>query len=201
MKRSFTTILILFTLLAITAGSALADGSVTGMSVSRSGGLTFTFSVTGYLSASQLKGGYVQVQGGDSFALHCAQTDEFTVVCHAPAKINSGVTVGFGGSTFWVEDEDMPEPNKDKYCYNIYDYPTEDQLDAGIWDFVTQGNVCQKEPAQNYDFLEYDSPYWGTEWYYFSEQGVENEPWGAGDPDNWSNPGSGYYYWEMLLPN
>ncbi|MBK9780083.1 MAG: hypothetical protein IPP55_08535 [Anaerolineales bacterium] len=110
-QKVLFSVLALLALLVVNTGSALADGTVTGMSVSRNGGLAFTFTVTGYLSPSQLKGGYVQEQGGKSYDLNCAQKDEFTVVCHTSGAIHNGVTVGFGGSTYWVEGGEMPQPH------------------------------------------------------------------------------------------
>lgn len=191
MKRFFLASFVLLSLLAITTGSVFADGVVKDMKVSRSGGLTFTFTVTGFLSPSQLSGGYVRVQGGDVFDLHCTQTDEFTVVCHAPAKINGGVTVGLGGSTFWVEKGDMPEPKAGKgtlYCYGVWDVPTMAQFDEGIDEWVKQGEYCQESPASQFDEIQFYSPYYkALEYYWFLEEGG----------DFWFdvNPGPGYYWW------
>lgn len=181
-QKSYITIIILIALLAITTGSALADGTVTGMSVSRAGGLTFTFSVTGYLSADQLNGGYVQVQGGDSFKLNCVQKDESTVVCHAPSKINAGVTVGFGGSTFWVDGGDMPQPSTPQHCYSVYD----ESLDTTSWQY--QGTYCQENAASDGDMISFYSPYWEDTYnYYYYPEGV--------DAYDWPNLGAGYYYY------
>lgn len=186
MRKFLLSIFVLLSLLAITAGAALADGVVTGMSVARTGGTAFTFTVTGFLSQSQLAGGYV-LANGESFPLHCNQVDEFTVVCHAPAKINGGVTVGFGGSTFWVEAEDMPEPHHGggqptQYCYGVYDlYNNEEDRE-----WFQYGEICMDSPAVAGDEYVTDNYYQGWEdWtYYF---------WGETPNTYYGDPGEGFY--------
>lgn len=188
MKRFVFSAIILFALLVTITGNVLADGSVTGMTVSRAGGLTFTFSVTGYLSADQLNGGYVQVQGGDAFKLNCVQKDEFTVICHAPSKIASGVTVGFGGSTFWVDGGDMPQPHVSsaQYCYSVYDESFVNAAFDPSWE--SQGTYCQENAASNGDMISFYSPYWEDTYdYYYYPEGV--------DYSDWPNLGAGYYYY------
>lgn len=185
-QKSFISVIILIALLAITTGSALADGVVTGMTASRTGALTLTFTVTGYLSSAQLNDGYVQVQGGDSYKLNCVQKDEFTVICHAPGKIASGVTVGFGGSTFWVEKEDMPEKHVPaQYCYEVWDWFPENNY---AW--VDVGPLCQDAPANDGDKVDYYvAQYNYTETVQFIAWDVSGEC-----PDPVPYVGPAYYY-------
>lgn len=182
-QKFFSLVFILITLLVVSTGSALADGSVLGMSVTNGGGgATFTFHVTGYLSPSQLNGGYVQVQGGDAFDLHCAQTDEFTVVCHASKKVIGNVVVGFGGSTFWA---DMPEPSlgaPQQYCYTLFD------LISGSENLGWQpfDEYCMDREAVTGDTYVTYNPYTNqANWTYHYELTA---------PQGWgNNPGEGYY--------
>ncbi len=190
-QRLAFSVLALLALLVVNTGSVLADGAVTGMSVSRNGGLAITFTVTGYLSPSQLKGGYVQEQGGKSYNLNCAQKDEFTVVCHASGAIRNGATIGFGGSTYWVESEEMPQARESgkpgPYCYPIFG-----SNDANSpTDFAQIGTRC--DPTDDVWGISYEDPYFGTIdfWYEYDGTWVD-------DPSNnclasYTDHGDGFY--------
>lgn len=88
------------------------------------GGPTFVFRVNSEFPASELHGGFVQVEGGDSFPLSCVKTDETTVVCHASKQVGGqNVVVGFGGARFWqhVSGPHSGGGRTSQYCYPVYD--------------------------------------------------------------------------------
>ena len=198
MKKSLFTLLLLLTLLATTAGSAFAGSVVelVGVNNNRSGP-SFTFRVSGEFSQSELESGFVKVEGGDSYQLHCAQQDETTVVCHVSKKAGGqNVVVSFGGSKFWTV---VPEEKVRQYCYNVYEPLTKEEYDAGYWQWMNRGVHCQDEPAVNGNDYYGSSPAFPFDnWYIFSEDGIDDFPCGpsgscGGYDHNWSNPGEGYY--------
>ena len=188
-QKVLFSVLALLALLVVNTGSALADGTVTGMSVSRNGGLALTFTVTGYLSPSQLKGGYVQEQGGDSYKLNCAQTDEFTVVCHTSGAIHNGVTVGFGGSTYWVEGGEMPQPHVGGQQPGLYCYPIFGSNDANSpTDYAHIGTRC--DPTDDIWSFLYNDPYWGESPFIYD---YDASSWIGMCPGGYTDHGDGFY--------
>jgi hypothetical protein len=182
MKRTIFTALVLFTLLALTTGTAFAGSALQLVDVSNgSGGPTFTFRVTGEFSQSELNGGFVSVEGGNDYPLYCAQQDEDTVVCHTSKKVaGKNIVVGFGGARFWVT---VPDQTIMNYCFAIYDWT----LASNEW--MKQGEYCTDFIPNDGHEIRYFNPYWDWEYdYNFFGAGFDN--------GFWSNPGTGYYYGE-----
>jgi hypothetical protein len=154
MKKLLLTALFLSALLVSLVGTAaaapLAGGGITLLSVDYlpGKGPVFTFQVNGHFSRSDLKG-FVHVEDGADYDLHCTQVDEMTVKCTTSDKVaGKNVALTWGGSTFWAS-----VPATHPYCYAIWDW----------WDFTNNqwtnfGPHCQAEAAQFGDLLIYEVP-------------------------------------------
>ena len=198
MKKFFGTSFVLLTLLALTTGTVFAGSVVELVSATNNGGgPTFTFRVSGEFSPSELESGFVTVEGGDSFQLFCSQTDATTVVCHTSKKTSGqNVVVSFGGAKFWTDIPDAWSPAQ--YCYHMYDFLSKEEYDAGYWQWMDRGLTCQETPASEGDYFWAYSPTFETEtWFDYFGQGVDDTPFGPGDPDNWGNPGEGFYSYNI----
>lgn len=153
MKKLLCTTLVLTTLLGLTTGTVFAGSVLELLNVQNNdGGSTFTFRVNGEFSRDELKGGFVEVQGGDAFPLYCAQTAPDTVVCRSSKKIGGhDVVVGFNGARFWTAvPEFIVSPSQSQYCYSVWDYW---QFTGNYW--FNYGPVCQEEPASGGDITKY----------------------------------------------
>ena len=187
MKRVFSTVLVLLTLLALTTGTVFAGSALELVEVRNDdGGPTFIFRVTGEFSASELEGGFVSVEGGEDYPLYCEQIDADTVVCHTSKKVSAhDVVVGFGGARFWVFVPDVRTGRT--YCYSAWDW----------WPFTSYewtdfGPICQDAPAEAGDFSYYSFPEQGifNAWVVFFTDDVSDEC----GPDSVPWNGPAYYY-------
>ncbi len=181
MKKLYSTIFVLLTLLALTTGTVFA-GSVVGMSVTNGGGgPTFTFTVTGEFSPSELKDGFVQM-GDETFPLDCVQRDATTIVCHASKKADGNVLVGFGGARFWTEMPEPQGPATKENCYTLFD------LVHGQQGWQPFGEYCMDREAVVGDTYVTYNPYVNqADWTYFYLLS-------APDPGIYgNNPGNGFY--------
>src|SRR5690606_8233887 len=60
------------------------------------GGILFVFQVDEKISRANLNNGFVKIEGGESFGLHCNQKDETRVQCSTSKKVaGKNVVVGF----------------------------------------------------------------------------------------------------------
>lgn len=147
-----------------------------------SGSVIFIFQVSGKISKSNLNNGYVQVQGGNDYGLHCNQTDENTVQCTTSKKTGGeNVVVGFAGSKFWAY---IPESKPVTDCYNIYDW--DDSFNPTQW--VLYGTYCQDYPAQDGDEITWINPYLLPPYIYTYSSSAQPS-WCT-----WAGMGPGYYY-------
>ena len=184
MKRVFSTVLVLLTLLALTTGTVFAGSALELVDVrNNEGGPTFIFRVTGEFSQSELDGGFVSVEGGEDFPLYCVQQDADTVVCHTSKKVSGrDVVVGFGGARFWVNVPDVKT-----YCYSVWDWWV-----FTNFEWTNFGPHCQDTPAAQYDIAYYDIPEYGLYnlWVQFYSYDVSDNCGPDGVP--WDGPA--YYY-------
>lgn len=196
MKKLLVSSFVLLALLALTTGTVFAGSVINLIGVSNGGGgPTFTFRVNGEFTQSELNSGSV-IFNGESVKLSCNQTDETTVVCHAARKVSGeDVVVNFGGSKFWAGVPEAREPRApQQYCYAVYDYLSLEEFHEGYWQWMDRGQTCQDVPAAEGDWhWDYSWAYEDWTWFSFYENGIDDAPYGPGDPDNWSNPGAGYY--------
>lgn len=182
MKKYIISVFVLFALLAGATGKALA-GTVWELLEVRNdaSGPTFIFRVSGEFKKDDLKGGFVTVQGGETYSLYCVQTDEDIVRCHTTKKVGGhNVVVGFGGIRAWVFVP--PFVPAGVYCYPVYEW---DYLTESSWEL--QGSYCQEEEAKFGDRI-YD--FYAPEWGYYEFIYL------PGDFCGWADPGAGYYYSE-----
>lgn len=192
MKRLYSTFAFLIIFLILTTETAFAGSVIDLIGISNSGGgPAFTFRISGDFPQGDLNG-TVQVEGGDSFELHCKQVDSATVVCHASKKVSGeNVIVYFGGAKFWAS---VPQPSLgdgsgdgiNGYCYEVYSVEFLDRPNFPVgWD--PQGQYCQDIPATQGDEIDFYTPSWGTiEPYVFWENGV--------NVFDWENLGTGYFW-------
>lgn len=146
------------------------------------GSVIFIFQVNGKISKSNLNNGYVQVQGGDDYGLHCNQTDEDTVQCTTSKKTGGeNVVVGFAGSRFWVY---VPEIKPTNDCYSVYDW---DSNTPSGWAFY--GVHCQPFAPEDGDEINWNNPFLYPPYIYWYSS--------APQPSwcSWSGLGPGYYYY------
>lgn len=146
------------------------------------GSVIFIFQVSGKISKSNLNNGYVQVQGGDDYNLHCNQIDERTVQCTTSKKVGGkNVVIGFASTKFWTY---VPEPKPIAECYNIYDW--DDSFNPTQW--VLYGTYCQEYPAQDGDEIIWVNPYLLPP-YVYKYSSTAQPSWCT-----WAGMGPGYYY-------
>lgn len=147
------------------------------------GSVIFIFQVSGKISKSNLNNGYVQVQGGDDYGLHCNQIDEDTVQCTTSKKASGkDVVVGFAGSKFWAYVPEQIE--RLTSCYNVYDW--DDSFNPTQW--VLYGIHCQDYPAEDGNEITWVNPYLLPPYVYMYSS-TSQPSWCS-----WSGVGPGYYY-------
>lgn len=147
------------------------------------GGIIFIFQVNGKISKANLNNGFVQVEGGDSYGLHCNQTDDTRVQCSTSKKTSGkNVVVGFAGSKFWTY---VPEPRPINECYNIYDW--DNNFPSG-WAYY--GQHCQDFPPLDGDEINWVNPYLYPP-YIYRYSSAPQPSWCT----SWSGLGPGYYYY------
>lgn len=157
MKKFQFRLMVFLSLLAMLASVAAAPMAGTALSLIEvrndgGGGVIFVFRVTGDFSKSELKG-WVQVQGGDGYGLHCNQVDDTTVQCTTTKKAGGyNVVVTFGGSTFWTfVPAARGGSGPTQYCYGVYDLYSDPETESAYWgQFDT---YCQDAPANFGDTL------------------------------------------------
>lgn len=197
MKNRFSNVLVILSLLLAlvsVAAAPKASGTATliGAGYVEGKGVVFTFHIDGKFSESDLKGS-VTFQGGGNYGLDCVKVDSETVKCTASKAVaGHDVIVTWGGSTFWTHVAGIPSKSSEtaQYCYGVWDFWTEEQIEAGWVDF---GPVCQDEPAEEGDEFWYTVPE-GT--YPEQEGSFESPTWFVNDPDACEVPDHGpAYYW------
>ena len=166
MKKQLTAIMLVLAMLTMFTRTAAAAPQMTGTAALAGviyvpgKGPVFTFSVlSGKFSRSELKG-FVHVEGGADYGLHCIQVDDSTVTCTTSKKTaGENVVVYWGGAIFWAQVPAAPE-----FCYSVYDwsYPLSS---SDHW--VGYGSYCQDTPANYGNLVEWDNPVWGDSPYIF----------------------------------
>jgi hypothetical protein len=169
MKKQLIVIVIVLAMLAAFTGTAvaapLASGSATLVSVVfvPGKGPVYTFEVSGKYSKADLEG-ILQVQGGVSFDLHCAQVDSSTVKCTSSKKAaGKNVTLSWGGAVFSASVPVAPAES----CYGIWDW--EYAIPPTTW--VNYGNHCQLRPAHEGDSIDWYNPVWDDTFTYVLMEG------------------------------
>ena len=197
MKRVFSTILVLLTLLALTTGTAFAGSALELVDVRNDqGGPTFIFRVTGEFSEGELNGGFVSVEGGEDYPLYCEQIDADTVVCHTSKKVGAhDVVVGFGGARFWVNVPDVKT-----YCYKVYGWNSQFPPTFPT-DWMLAGSHCQTGPANTDDIIQFDfvnnsEAFGDYSDYIFNDTGADFL---VTPSCEFNFPGDGYYYYVYIL--
>lgn len=151
------------------------------------GGILFVFQVNEKLSKADLNNGFVQVQGGDSYRLHCNQTDDTVVQCSVSKKVSGkNVVVAFAGVKFWVY---VPIPKPVMRCYDVYDW--DDSFFPTGW--VKYGEYCQDIPPNDGDEIVWVNPYLLPP-YVYKYSSASQPSWCP----SWSGLGAGYYYYYCL---
>ncbi|MBL8050776.1 MAG: hypothetical protein JNM46_06095 [Anaerolineales bacterium] len=146
------------------------------------GGIIFVFQVNEKIPKSDLNNGFVQVQGGDSYGLHCNQIDESRVQCSTSKKTSGkNVVIGFAGATFWAY---VPEIKPTNDCYKIYDW---DSNTPSGW--ALYGVHCQPFAPEDGDEINWNNPYLYPPYIYWYSS--------APQPSwcSWGGLGPGYYYY------
>ncbi len=191
MKNILFSSALVLTLLFLTTGTAFAaDGLVQLIAVrSDSGVPTFVFRVNEQLSQSELKG-FVHMDGGSDYGLHCAQQDETTVVCHTSKAVSGkNVVIGFAGARFWsfvpeYTPQQVVGSSVSEYCHTVYDYKNKFETNSG---WVAWVEHCQStEPKYNDWIMLSGAPSHGGSAFQFQPAGVN---YGGGGV----TPGIGWY--------
>lgn len=153
------------------------------------GGIIFVFQVNTKISKTDLNNGFVQVQGGDSYGLHCNQVEETLVQCSASKKTaGTNVVVLFAGTKFWVYVP-LQEFEPVTQCYSVYDW--DDSFFPTGW--VKYGEYCQDFPPNEGDLITWYNPYILPPYIYrFS-----SNPQPSWCP-SWSGLGVGYYFYYCM---
>lgn len=186
MKKQLIAIMLVLSMLALFTGTAAAAPQMTGTAALAGviyvpgKGPVFTFSVlSGKFSKSELKG-FVHVEGGADYGLHCTQVDAGTVTCTTSKKTaGENVVVYWGGAIFWAHVPVAPT-----FCYSIYDWNFNPPTPSDHW--VSYGSYCQDTPADYGNWVEWDNPDWGPAPYIF----LPGSP-ACFTEDIW---GDGYYF-------
>lgn len=150
MKKIQFSIVVLIVLLALTTSTVFAGQALELIEVrNESAGPTFIFRVIGEFTKNELNTGFVQVQGGDPYTLHCGQPEDGRVVCHTTKKVGgSNVVIGFGNARFWTY---VPLAS---YCYSIWDWAV---LPMAEW--TNFGRHCEGDKAKVGDQVQYYNQY------------------------------------------
>ncbi|MBL8088931.1 MAG: hypothetical protein KF758_17255 [Anaerolineales bacterium] len=147
------------------------------------GGIIFVFQVNDKISKSDLNNGFVQVEGGDSYGLHCNQVDDNRVQCITSKKASGkNVVVGFAGAKFWVY---VPMQKTITQCYSVYDW--DDSFFPSGW--VKYGEYCQDFPPSDGDEIIWENPSLLPP-YLYRYSSASQPSWCP----SWSGLGPGYYY-------
>jgi hypothetical protein len=167
MKKQLIAVVLVLSMLSAFAGTAaaapLAVGVVNLVEVDFvwGKGPVFTFSVSGDVSKSDLKGS-LHVEGGGDYVIHCVKVDAETVKCTGPQKVaNVNAVVTWGGSTFWTY---VPGP-RTNFCYDVYDW----NYPGPYTTWVNFGSYCQEEPANYGDMIIWYNPGWDDTFLYIFE--------------------------------
>lgn len=149
MKKILKITFVLFTLLAISVSTVFAGQAIELVEVRNgSAGPTFIFRVYGEFTRDELNDGFVHVNGGDDYTLHCGQVHGDTVTCHTTKKAGGhNVVIGFGNARFWTY---VPLAT---YCYSIWDW-----RDVPSAEWTNFGTNCG-DKAQVGDVIEYYNQY------------------------------------------
>lgn len=151
----------------------------------KEGGIIFVFQVNGKISKANLNNGFAQVEGGDSYGLHCNQTDDTRVQCSTSKKASGkNVVIGFAGTKFWAYVPESKAVEPIYQCYNVYDW--DDNFNPSAW--VNYGTYCQDFLPQDGDEIIWNNPILFPPYvYWYSSMGQPS--WCS-----WTGSGPGYYY-------
>lgn len=154
MRKIISSVVTLIALLALTTNTVFAGQALELIEVrNRDSGPTFVFSVIGEFSKEELNTGFVVVQGGDDYTLHCGQKHEDRITCHTTKKVGGhNVVIGFGNARFWTY---VPEAN---ICYSIWDW----LIPPGAPAWTNFGSHCQDAEANPGDTIKYYNNYSNT---------------------------------------
>lgn len=167
MKKHLIVILLILSMLAMFTGTVAAApqsdaaAALTSVIFVPGKGPVFTFSIVGGKFSKRDLNGFVHVEGGNDFGLHCRQVDENTITCTTSKKTaGKDVVASWGGGTFWAHVPVAPT-----FCYQIYDWNYDLPNPPDHW--ALYGSYCQDTPVDYGDYIEWDNPDWGSSPYYF----------------------------------
>lgn len=150
--------LFVFVLLLIPNYTVFASSTIVSLIEVRNdngGGIIFVFQVNGKISKSNLNNGFVHVEGGDNYGLHCNQIDDTRVQCSTSKKASGkNVVIGFAGSKFWTYVPEAKPVEVFYQCYSVYDW--DDNFFPTTW--VHYGEHCQDFPPQDKDAINWINP-------------------------------------------
>lgn len=150
------------------------------------GGIIFVFQVNGKISKANLNNGFVQVEGGNAYGLHCNQIDDTRVQCSTSKKASGkNVVVEFAGSKFWTYVPEQKPVEVFYRCYSVYDW--DNNLYPTGW--VRYGSHCQNFPPEDGDEITWLNPYLYPPYIYWYSS-ASQPSWCPA----WSGFGPGYYY-------
>jgi hypothetical protein len=151
MKKILNIFVVTLTLLGISTTTVFAGDAIELLEVRNNGaGPTFIFRVRGEFTKAELNDGFVVVQGGDDYTLHCGQKHDDRVTCHTTKKVGGhNVVIGFGNARFWTY---VPEA---VVCYSIWDWFIPPNADA----WTNMGTHCQGDGANTGDTIQYYNQY------------------------------------------
>ncbi|HCB01397.1 MAG TPA: hypothetical protein DEP19_03350 [Anaerolineae bacterium] len=151
MRKILNSIVALIVLLALTTSTVFAGQALELIEVrNNSAGPTFIFRVSGEFTKEELNTGFVVVQGGDDYTLHCGQKHGDRITCHTTKKVGGhNVVIGFGNARFWTY---VPLPN---VCYSIWDWLV--PPDPNAW--TNFGTHCQERDANPGEIIQYYNQY------------------------------------------
>jgi hypothetical protein len=153
MRKILNSGVVLIVLLALTTSTVFAGQALELIEVRNGGsGPTFIFRVSGEFTKEELNTGFVQVQGGDPYTLHCGQKHGDRITCHTTKKVGGhNVVIGFGNARFWTY---VPLAN---ICFSIWDW----FVPPGFPTWTNFGEHCQDHPNPG-DTIEYYNQYSDT---------------------------------------
>lgn len=149
MKKFLKSVLALVVLLALTTSTVFAGQALELIEVRNGGsGPTFIFRVSGDFTQEELNTGFIHVNGGDDYTLHCGQKHGDRITCHTTKKVGgNNVVIGFGNARFWTY---VPEAN---VCFSIWDW-----LLPGSPAWANFGTTCQDQSEPG-DSVQYYNKY------------------------------------------
>ncbi|KXK15955.1 MAG: hypothetical protein UZ14_CFX002000128 [Chloroflexi bacterium OLB14] len=154
MRKILHSVVIVLTLLALSTSTAFAGQALELIDVRNDGaGPTFIFRVVGDFTKNELNTGFVQVQNGDPYTLHCGEKHDNLVTCHTTKKVGGhNVVIGFGNARFWTY---VPLSS---VCYSVWDWLIPPSANA----WTNFGVSCPEQEPNVGDAIQYYNQYSGS---------------------------------------